>query len=144
VKSLRYKFFKSFALWLIVVFVLHTLASYFYWYFTIPWFDLLMHFIGGVTVAIFSFWILYKNYIVWLEDGRLWKAFRVTILMVLVIALLWELMEFSVQGLFRVKVLADVPDSISDVALGLVGGVFGHFYILSKYRKERRKEHITI
>lgn len=142
--NIRYKFFKLFAFWLFAVFGLNTLASHFSLYWLISEFDMFMHFIGGVTAAIFSFWLLYKKYVLWLESGNKWKAFRVTVLMVLVIALLWEIMEFSVQGIFRVKVLADVPDSVSDIVMGLLGAVVGYFYILRKYKKERSNEHITI
>jgi ABC-type sulfate transport system permease subunit len=143
-RNLRYKFFKSFAIFLFFVFVLNTLASHFHWYFTISEFDMLMHFLGGITAAIFSFWLLYKKYVFWIESDKKWKAFRVTMLVVLIIALLWEVMEFSVQGYFKVKVLADVPDSISDVIMGLLGAVFGYFYVLRKYKRERSGEHITI
>ena len=143
-KNIRYKFFRSFSLWVFFVFVLNALAGYFYWYFTIKQFDMFMHFLGGMTAAIFSFWFLYKKYVVWMEEGKIWRVFRVTLLMVLVIALLWEVMEFVVQDFFDVTILADVPDSISDVLMGLLGAVAGHFYLLRKYKKERSVESVTI
>lgn len=103
-----------------------------------------MHFIGGITAALFVFWVFYKKYTFWLEEGDKWKAFRVTALSVLIIALLWEIMEFSVQGYFRVAILADVPDSISDIVMGLLGAIFGFLYILNKYKKERNKNGFII
>ena len=80
----------------------------------------------------------------WIESGNKWRVARVIVLMVLVIALLWEVMEFSVQGFFGVTVLADVPDSISDVIMGLIGSGAGIYYLFDKYKRERAKEPFKI
>lgn len=141
---MKYKFFKNFAISLFFVFVLNSLASFFFWYSSIKQFDMLMHFLGGFTAALFSFWFLYGKCVLWIEEGNKWKVFRVIVLMVLVIALLWEAMEFSVQGFFGVTVLADLPDSVSDVIMGLIGGVVGVQYLFGKYKRERAKEPFKI
>ena len=142
--NMKYKFFKNFAISLFFVFVLNSLASFFYWYSSIKQFDMLMHFLGGFTAALFSFWFLYGKFVLWIEEGKKWRVFRVIVLMVLVIALLWEAMEFSVQGFFGVTVLADIPDSISDVLIGLLGSIVGAQYIFGKYKRERAKEPFKI
>ncbi len=140
----RQKFFKSFSLWLFFVFIMNSLANFFFWYSSIKEFDMLMHFLGGFTASLFSFWFIYKKCVLWIEEGNTGKAFRVILLLVVVIALLWEIMEFTVQGLFDVKILADIPDSFSDLAFGALGGIVGFMYLLRKYKKERSKDTITI
>lgn len=142
--NLKQKFFKSFSIWLFFVFILNSLANFFFWYSSIKEFDMLMHFLGGFTASLFSFWFVYKKCVLWIEEGNSAKVFRVLLLMVIIIALLWEIMEFTVQGFFDVKILANIPDSFSDLAFGALGGVVGFMYLLRKYKKERNKEPIKI
>jgi hypothetical protein len=142
--NLKQKFFKSFSIWLFFVFILNTLANFFFWYSSIKEFDMLMHFLGGFTASLFSFWFVYKKCVLWIEEGNSAKVFRVLLLMVIIIALLWEIMEFTVQGFFDVKILANIPDSFSDLAFGALGGVVGFMYLLRKYKKERNKEPLKI
>lgn len=141
---MRHKFFKSFSLWLFFVFIMNSLANFFFWYSSIKEFDMLMHFLGGFTASLFSFWFIYKKCVLWIEEGNTGKVFRVILLLVVVIALLWEIMEFAVQGFFDVTVLADLPDSFSDLAFGALGGMLGFVYLLRKYKRERSKEPFTI
>lgn len=136
-KSLRKKFFKYFAFSVFGVFILNTLASIFFWYSSITEFDMLMHFLGGFTALIFSFWFLYKKNTKWIDAGKKWKPFRVNLLIVLVIALLWEIMEFMVQGFFNTTVLANIPDSFSDIGFGLLGGAVGFIFLFHKYKKRK-------
>jgi hypothetical protein len=142
--NLKQKFFKSFSIWLFFVFILNTLANFFFWYSSIKEFDMLMHFLGGFTASLFSFWFVYKKCVLWIEEGNSAKVFRVLLLMVIIIALLWEIMEFTIQGFFDVKILANIPDSFSDLAFGALGGVVGFMYLLRKYKKERNKEPLKI
>jgi len=142
--NLKNKFFKSFSIWLFFVFILNSLANFFFWYSSIKEFDMLMHFLGGFTASLFSFWFVYKKCVLWIEEGNSAKVFRVLLLMVIIIALLWEIMEFTVQGFFDVKILANIPDSFSDLAFGALGGVVGFMYLLRKYKKERNKEPLKI
>jgi len=144
ITNLKNKFFKSFSIWLFFVFILNSLANFFFWYSSIKEFDMLMHFLGGFTASLFSFWFIYKKCVLWIEEGKTAKVFRVVLLLVIIIALLWEIMEFTVQGFFNVTVLADIPDSLSDLAFGTLGGIVGFMYLIRKYKKERSKEPIKI
>lgn len=131
----RRRIFKYFALMIFGVFILNTLANYFFWYSSIKQFDILMHFLGGFTAGIFSFWLIYKRASGLIDTDRISKVVRIISMMVLIIALLWEILEFSVQGFFNVTILADVPDSISDVLVGLLGGILGSLFSIMKYKK---------
>jgi hypothetical protein len=41
-------------------------------------------------------------------------------------------------------VLANIPDSFSDLAFGALGGILGFIYLIRKYKKERNKEPFKI
>lgn len=120
---------KRLALLVFVVFLLNTAASFFGWYELLPWYDNMMHFLGGFWLSLVAIWVLYKH-----VEFRKDAIFSV-ILFVLVGALLWEVLEYTVQGIAGTPgLLATIPDSISDVIFGLIGGLFGGLYTLRKIR----------
>lgn len=111
------------------IFLLNTAASFFSWYTLLPWYDNMMHFLGGFWLALVASWILYS----YLQHRK--DALLSVILFVLVGALLWEVLEYVVQSIAGTPGLfATVPDSVSDVVFGLFGGFLGGLYILKKIR----------
>lgn len=128
----RRNFFRKFGIAIFSVFVLNALASYFYWYQSFVWFDMMMHFFGGITVGLFFCFLLFGTYRSWLKNRKNWKIWVAGTILTLCVALLWEVMEFSVQHLFNIDgVLATPGDSVSDVICGLVGGLtaLGYFFV---------------
>lgn len=108
--------------------VVHNLALHFalYWYFW--WFDIPMHLFGGVVLSLGFFT---------LRDLHLFQnrylTFLKTLSLVLCIALIWELFEHVIG----VPIEADfVLDTLTDIALGLLGGAFG--YILGNSLRNLR------
>jgi hypothetical protein len=45
--------------WLALLGVVHILAGFFYFYWTLWWFDNAMHFLGGLSMAFFTLWIVH-------------------------------------------------------------------------------------
>lgn len=134
----RKSFFKKFGLSIFGVFILNALASFFFWYESFHWFDMLMHFLGGVVVTFFAVFALYKTYSKWRNYGKAWKVILINSLVLLLVAFLWEVMEFSVQHAFDVYgALATPVDSISDIILGLAGSLVALFYYFMKTKYER-------
>jgi hypothetical protein len=88
------------------------------------WFDMFMHFLGGAWVALFVVWIFKYQAI----DNS--KIFKIT-LGVLTVAISWEIFEFLVDGNLA-KDGISVLDSISDVFLGLAGGLTAIFYSMKR------------
>ncbi len=98
--------------------VTHGVAIYasLYWYF--KWFDIVMHFWGGIMVALGLF-----------AGARLFKredpVTLVQVLTVLVFAMLsWELFERLV-GLYNPDTY--IYDTSKDTFFGLIGGLVGYF-----------------
>ena len=98
--------------------VLHNVAIHFslYWYFW--WFDIPMHLFGGVILSL-GFFTLCDLHVL----SRKHLTFIKTIGVVFCIALMWEFFEHFIG----VPVEADfLVDTLTDIAMGLLGGTFGY------------------
>jgi hypothetical protein len=133
--DLKSKFFKRFALLLFALFIVNSLANYFYWYQSFSNFDRLMHFAGGVVGSFFLVWFFYDKYIGFLQNKNIKNLFLWNTLVFLAAAGLWEVMEFSVQGLFGIgHILANPVDSLDDLLFGALGSLVVIAYFLNKVR----------
>lgn len=116
---------------ILIIFFLHKVAGIFYWYTSIVWFDMVMHFLGGVFLALVAGSLggsLLKN-------ASKTKIFAVVLLFVFVVGIGWEVFEFSVQEIIKIRGLADIPDSFSDLFFDLIGGIVGTFFVISAKNK---------
>ncbi len=115
--------------------VVNWLANTFYWYVTIGWFDMPMHGIGGVFVALCGAAALAKRKSVLTTSELL-----ITILLfVFVVGLAWEYYEYIVQFFVKGVQLASISDSISDLICDMIGGVVGVSFVLllqKRYNKD--------
>lgn len=98
-----------------VLAVAHILALELYLYWHYPWFDLVTHFLGGVTIA-----LLWQWFCLVCDSGQvIGKDILVTLGVVLVVAVGWEVFELAIGR----PVLEDFwTDTILDLVLGLGGG----------------------
>lgn len=109
--------------------VTHNLALALYLYWRFDWFDIPMHFLGGIVVALG----LFTAY-----DFRIFRSSRFlkmgwVLSFVLAIALIWEAYEL----LIGIPIMEDyIFDTSLDLIMGLLGGYVG-FYVGQKIRKLR-------
>jgi hypothetical protein len=119
-------FWPSFVVMLITV-ILHWVASFEGLYWTVAWYDVMMHFLGGLWVALFGLWAIHTEY-----GSRIAKPASIVkiILFVLVVGILWEIHElyFAFTSLDDPKYAFDTS---KDILLDLLGGCLGGFI----YRK---------
>lgn len=101
--------------------VLHFIAETFYFYWTIWWFDKMMHFLGGFTGGIIAFWLL-------IDSGLFFKNFPKkdtlifsTLFLVLFFGIAWELFEYT-NGIAR-AVGGYAQDTFFDLLLDATGAV---------------------
>jgi len=125
-KSLKVLYF-SLMLTAIVGF-LHVVALENDFYFFYWWFDLMMHFLGGIGIAAGFLWLYFFSGI--LENPPTDKKIIFLILLVvfLIISISWEVFEFFTEKTFRQPNF--VSDTISDVIIGLIGiyAAFKYFF----------------
>lgn len=100
----------------------HQLAIIFYLYWVYPWFDLTMHLLGGITIALGLKTVLFRTYVTFLPESIL-----TTVLTVLVIGIAWEVFEWSV-GIVDPSYIVDTS---LDIAMDAIGGVCGYYLAIA-------------
>lgn len=97
-------------------------ASKFYWYNSIWYFDMIMHFFGGLWVGLFFIYVFSLS-------GSVSNLIFKIILSVLLVGISWEVFEFVVNNVIG-RIPFNTLDTISDVLFDLTGGFFSIFYLL--------------
>jgi signal transduction histidine kinase len=119
-------------LWPILVLVIHVVADIFGLYYKYFWFDVPMHFIGGIAIAISSFYFLKHAEISSKQFGiKLLTLFLILALTALA-AVAWEIFEFGMDRIFNTTMQPSVHDTMKDLAFGLLGGAIAGIILLRK------------
>ncbi len=106
----------------------------FHWYSIVWWFDMPMHALGGMWVALASLFIYRYKHTTTEDIFRPKMIFVIALISVLVIGVLWEFFEFGMEAVGTVD-LANPIDSLSDICFDLAGGVVGALYFVSRYER---------
>ncbi|MDH5442648.1 MAG: hypothetical protein OEX08_03575 [Candidatus Nomurabacteria bacterium] len=105
------------------VFILNTLAMRFYWYWAFPWFDIMMHGLGGIFLGIMAGWMLSikqkTNWIHYIFFG---------IIMAFVVGFGWELLEGGLDMINGSHLQPDRLDTITDLLSDSIGGIVGGLF----------------
>lgn len=121
----RKKLLKHLVFLVFFIFIADFLARSFYWYSLIWYFDMIMHFSGGLWVGLVSLYFFPSRYF---SSVNFSSTLRV-LLCVLFIGVSWEVFELLVD-----KVVAQNPfnalDALSDVFFDLSGGAVAVLYFL--------------
>jgi hypothetical protein len=80
---------------IIIVGALHQLGSVFYLYWSIGWFDSLMHYIGTVAIGLLLLWIWYVSGLFGRETPSKKEALVFCLVSVLMVAFGWEFFEYA-------------------------------------------------
>jgi hypothetical protein len=123
---LRILFFKEQFFLIILIATMHILAMELYWYWQFLWLDILMHFLGGLWVALASFWILgiFKNHTSYIQSKK--QAIIFALVSALFIGVLWEVFEYISD--IAVTSEAYWPDTTLDLIMDSLGGVLAGLY----------------
>lgn len=118
-------FKNTFAL-LVIVGALNFLAVYLYLYWTIWWFDMLVHFLAGTCVAMTAilFYYFYKNQSV----PSIHTSILVALGFAISVGLLWEIYELLVHVTSFSDGLDYYLDTGSDLLMDVSGGIMGSLY----------------
>ena len=120
----RKELFKKIALSIFLIFILNFIAGKFYWYYTIWYFDILMHVFGGFFIALLLIWLLKIK-----EISS--KTILEIILGVFIIGVAWEIFEIVFNNIIAGDPF-NMLDTISDIFCDLAGSCLAIVYFFKK------------
>jgi hypothetical protein len=122
----RKKLIKHLIFLILFIFIMSFIADRFYWYFSIWYFDMFMHFIGGFWIGLVSLYFLFT------ESKALTFQFILKILLcVLFVGIAWEVFEILVNNV-TIQDSFNYLDTFSDILFDLSGGAFAVLYFLKR------------
>ena len=122
-KQMNKKTLLQIAIGPIIVIGLHSVGTLAGWSEMWWWFDIPMHFLGGVAIAISIAAILHE-FETKKKFNIAWKPLEILTLLAFVAlaAVLWEMMEFAFDIFFHTDMQPSLLDTIKDMCMGIIGG----------------------
>ena len=118
------KFLIRLLLLIFFIFLLDYLAMQFYWYSSIWYLDMLIHFLGGLWLGLALVWLFRIKEISF-------KSIFYLILGVLLIGVLWEIFEIIIDETITGNSF-NTLDTISDIFFDIAGGSLALLYFFKK------------
>lgn len=119
----RHKLLKLLVLLMVFIFVLDLLGRTFYWYYTIWYFDLITHLLGGFWVGLFFLYFFLRTS----GNAPIVKVLLAT----LFIGIVWEIFEYIVY-----QRIGGIPfsslDTMLDLVVDMAGGGMAILYVYKK------------
>jgi hypothetical protein len=117
----------SFFIFPALVFILNFLIGHCFGVYSVfPDFDIIIHFLGGFSIAFTS--ILFLNF--FKEKKYISVKNRILLVFIVVcfvgfVAILWEFFEYLLVYFFNVAWQGSIEDTLGDFLMGILGGLFG-------------------
>ncbi len=124
--------------------IANTLAMKYSWYIIIPWFDMPMHYLGGIWAGMLSLFFIITYVLPRYPTCSNTQRVLLVIGCVLAIGIGWEVFEFILGKVTYID-FGDVADTISDLALDTIGGItaLAVFHGLLFHSSERPKQELV-
>ncbi len=108
---------------IIFVAIINFIAMKAMWYYIFWYFDMPMHFLGGVVVMLLVGYIFYRAI-----SRYSMLPVSAIMLAVLIIGVGWEVFEYLVNNVYAGQVWNKL-DTVSDICFDMAGGIMGLFII---------------
>ncbi|MFZ6015112.1 MAG: hypothetical protein ACOYUZ_02025 [Patescibacteria group bacterium] len=123
----------------VLLFVFHIIAIHLGFYAVFHWFDIPMHFAGGLLIGISAAYLVIqaeKRFLIQIHSLLVRILFIV--MGVALIAMLWEISEFMFDLFLHTELQSSIPDTMFDMILGLLGGFISAFFYSLYYHPKLR------
>lgn len=140
VAKTRKRLLKTLAVLCITVAIANQIASYFYWYFSIWWFDMPMHLLGGMSlglVALLGFFAQKAKNQAQIPNKK--ELLTIILLTALSIGFTWEIFEIVLNH-YTTQFQFNLLDTLSDISFDMAGAVLTYFIFLKRYKDSYREE----
>ena len=126
----RQEILKRMAKLVFFVFILNFIAGKLNWYISIWYFDMPMHFLGGVFLGFLAFYCAkYFNFDIFNSTFK--KQLLYIFFFTLVVGIGWEIYEIMINNLIAQNPF-NTLDTISDLCFDVSGGMMATFFFLKK------------
>ena len=122
---IKWQLFKHTLSVLFALTVLELLANVFYLHWTVWWFDVILHFLGGASVSMTAVLILHYQLNQTISQ---FKLILIGVIGALVIGFLWEVYEVLAGDTFLSDGISYWRDTSSDLIMDICGGFFATLY----------------
>lgn len=112
----------------IVVFLLHMTAMYLHLYWTIIWFDLVVHALGGLWVALTLLWLVFHSNYERLHVFRGLGVFLVAIIGTLAVGIVWEFFELATDTAVSPEIYR--IDTALDLLMDTTGALIAYSFFI--------------
>ena len=126
----RKKLLKHLLYLILFIFVANFAANKFYWYFSIWYFDIIMHFLGGFWIGL-AYFYFFSPKILPLEFPQ--PVFKI-LAFILLVGVGWEVFELLFNNIIAQNSF-NILDTSSDIFFDLSGGLCAILYIWKKKLK---------
>lgn len=115
--------------------LLHFIGAQYFLYWHFWWFDILLHFLGGVWVAATCFWLYYFSGLVKVQVISPRYFFLVPFVGALIVGVAWEVFEYLTGLTFVIPGIDYKVDTICDIGMDVIGGMVVYlYYRLTKWK----------
>lgn len=119
----RKKLLKVLTVLILLIFIFNYIGNKFHWYYSVWYFDMIMHFFGGFWTGLVYFFIFpFKE--------QFQKSFLPTIVFVFFIGIVWEIVEPFINPTMSLNLFS--LDTVSDIFFDLSGGTLAILYLLKR------------
>jgi hypothetical protein len=123
----RKKLTKRLIFLIFFILVVNFLANTFYWYSSVWYFDMIMHFLGGFWIGLLAFYLF--NFFG--DQATFFRPIFKILLFVFFIGAGWEVFELLFYNYIAQNPF-NIFDTFSDIFFDLSGGVLSVFYFLKR------------
>ena len=109
------------AVLILAIAVVNCFANAYYWYWQIRWFDMPMHFLGGVWLAGVAIWWRFTSGRCTNEVKSFWRVILWGVGAAFLVGFAWEVYESTISVLTIGHINA-IPDTFSDLFFDTLGG----------------------
>lgn len=132
--------FIAFGILLVLLIVGEALALKFGLYYILPWFDIVMHFLGGMALGVLSLWILDR----WEPTGkRSWHILFAGATVGLLGGFLVEVIEYNLQEITGGFFQMGTTDTLIDLLADLLGGAFAAWAMVRLFHFKEEQEKVA-
>lgn len=125
---------RSLVILVVFIAIVNIIAIQYYWYWRMRWFDMPMHFLGGMWLAGMLLWFRFFSHPALEAPTRFSRILFWGLLGSGVLGLGWEVYESSVS-LVTIGRINAIPDTLSDLCFDMAGGFLGSVIVWLKIKK---------